>query len=177
MEFFSYNIMKKRGEIWVSAILYTAMGVVILSLVLAAGLPAIKKMKDSYTARQTKNVMTSLDNNIREVYHDGPGSQRTVQIKIGRGDFVIDKDSDVIWWTLESSAIISELDEVVNEGNLQILTEPTGVKDKYKISLKLNYTTIPLDLNFTGPQKISGDSTLSILNKGGNPILIGITQL
>ncbi|MCD4759711.1 hypothetical protein K8R33_02395 [archaeon] len=169
--------MKKDGGIWVSAILYIAMGVVLLTVVLAAGLPAINKMKDSYTSRQTKDLMITLDNNIRNVFHEGPGSQRIVSINIGRGDFIINEGSDEITWELESSAIISEIGQTVNEGNLKILTQKTGVKDKYEIYLTLDYDAIGLDIVYTGPQKLSGDHKFSILNKGEDPIQIAITQL
>ncbi|MBS3172364.1 hypothetical protein J4438_02180, partial [Candidatus Woesearchaeota archaeon] len=64
--------MKKKGDVWVSAILYTALGVVLLTIILAAGLPAIQKMKDSYTSKQTKELMLVLDKNIKTVYHEGP---------------------------------------------------------------------------------------------------------
>ncbi len=169
--------MEKRGAIWVSAILYMALGIVILVIVLAAGLPAINKMKDSYTAKQTKDLMIKLDDNIRAVFHEGVSSQRIVDLKIGRGIFIINETSDQITWELESSAIISEIGQQIDEGNLQILTEETGIKNKYKIILNLNYTEANLNLSYSGPSKISGETKFSISNKGGDPITIGITQL
>lgn len=169
--------MKKKGGIWVSAVLYIAMSVVLLTIILAAGLPALQKMKDSYTVRQTKDLMITLDNNIRNVNHEGPSSQRVVNIDIGRGEFVINPDLDNIEWSLESSAILSEIGEVINEGNLQILTQETGVKDKYNVILTLNYVLANIDITYEGPQKLSGDAKLSMLNKGGSPTNIAITQL
>ena len=169
--------MEKKGGIWVSAVLYIAMGVVLLTIILAAGLPALQKMKDSYTVQQTKDLMITLDNNIRNVFHEGPSSQRVVNIDIGRGEFVIDAGSDNIEWSLESSAILSELGEVINEGNLQILTQETGVKDKYAVTLTLDYSLVGINLTYEGSQKLSGDAKLSMLNKGGSPINIAISQL
>lgn len=169
--------MGKRGGIWVSAILYVAMGVVLLTIILAAGLPAIQKMKDSYTAKQTKDLMLRLDDNIRTVFHEGPSSQRTVSLNIGRGEFIIDEEDDLILWNVESSAIISEIGVPVTEGNLQVLTSELGIKDKYRVDLQLNYSVVGLNLTYEGPQKLSGNSKFSILNKGGDPINIAITQL
>jgi hypothetical protein len=169
--------MNSRGGIWVSAILYFAMGVILLTIILAAGLPAISKMKDSYTVRQTKDLMITLDSNIRTIYHEGPGSQRTVNINIGRGEFFIKEADDYIQWDIESSAIISEVDVPIQEGSLQILTSSSGVDDSYGVSLILNYTELGLNLTFGGPDKILGDAEFSLLNGGGDPIQIIITQL
>ena len=169
--------MNSKGGIWVSAVLYFAMGVVLLTIVLAAGLPAITKMKDSYTVRQTKDLMITLDSNIRTIYHEGPGSQRTVSINVGRGDFYIDEDDESIKWDIQSSAIISEIDQAIQEGSLQILTSSTGIKDKYSVSLILNYTDLGLNLSYGGPNKLGGNTKLSLLNAGEDPIKIVISQL
>ncbi len=170
--------MSKKGDIWISAILYMALGIVLLTIVLAAGLPAIQKMKDSYTVRQTKNLMIELDGTIRDVFHEGPGSKRTVSLKIGRGDFVIDEANDVIEWSIESSSIISEIGVVVDEGNLHILTDTTGVKGKYSVNLLLNYSGL-VNITYDGSSRVSGDTKLSILNKGSGGSLteIAIVQL
>nr|MBA4404849.1 hypothetical protein [Nanoarchaeum sp.] len=170
--------MKKKGDVWVSAILYTALGVVLLTIILAAGLPVIQKMKDSYTAKHTKELMLVLDSNVKTVYHEGPGSQRAISLDIGRGEFVIDGTNEVIKFNFESSALISEVDSVVEEGNLQILSKNSGVKGKYDIELMLNYSGSGLELNYTGPQIISGKSDLFLFNQGGTEnITIGISQI
>ena len=169
--------MNSKGGIWISAILYFAMGVILLTIILAAGLPTITKMKDSYTVRQTKDLMITLDDNIRTIAHEGPGSQRTVTIDIGRGDFVIDPDNDLIIWDIQSSAILSEIDVTVREGNLELLTSSTGVKDKYAVTLTLDYQVIGMNLTYGGPKKLSGEADLALLNEGGNPTNIVISQL
>lgn len=170
--------MRKKGDVWVSAILYTALGVVLLTIILAAGLPAIQKMKDTYTARQTKDLMLTLDKNIKTVYHEGPGSQRTITLDIGRGDFVIDSFLETITFSFQSSALISEIDAPVEEGDLEILTTNSGVKGKYNVELKLDYLDSGLELNYTGPEIVSGKTSLLIFNKGGvGNITIGLTQL
>lgn len=177
MKFFRIVCMNSKGGIWISAILYFAMGVVLLTIILAAGLPTITKMKDSYTVRQTKDLMITLDDNIRTISHEGPGSQRTVTIDIGRGDFVIDEASETIVWDIQSSAILSEIDVPVREGNLQLLTSSTGVQDKYTVTLTLNYQIIGMNITYGGPKKLSGEADLSLLNEGGDPTNIVISQL
>ena len=43
--------MNKKGDIWVSAILYFGLGIIVIAILLAAGLPVINKLKD-------KNITT-----------------------------------------------------------------------------------------------------------------------
>jgi len=169
--------MYKKGDIWISAILYFALGVILLSIILAAGLPAITKMKDDFTVKQTKDLMINLDGSIRTVYHEGPGSQRIVSLDIGRGDFFIKEDLEVIEWSIESSALISEVGVEIQEGNLFILTEDSAVSGKYLVNLKLNYTDVNLNLSYSGPERLSGEVGLSIANGGESPINVVMTQL
>jgi len=65
----------------------------------------------------------------------------------------------------------------VEEGNLKIITSSTGVKDKYSVSLILNYTDLGLNISYNGPEKIRGEAKLSLLNGGEDPIKIIISQL
>lgn len=171
--------MKKRGDIWISAVLYMALGIVVLTIVLAAGLPVIEKMKDRQTLTQTKNIMNELDQNIRTVYIEGPSSKRTLEIKIGRGDFEInDKDQienpNTIKWELETKALLSEPDIPITEGNLKILTKNADIKGRYFVSIELDYNGQDgdpiIDILYTGATNtISGKNKLVILNKGNDP--------
>ena len=155
----------KVGGIWISAVLYMALGILIISMILAVGLPAVQKMKDRFTLTQTQDLMLVLDENIRSVYQD-VGSQRTMDIKINRGIFEIDSDNDRIVWSLTSSISRSEPDIVIDEGSLSILTQSTNVKGSYEVIFTLDYDGL-LELTYSENQPIlSGNSRISILNKG-----------
>ncbi len=164
--------MDKRGAIWVSAVLYMALGIIIISLVLAAGLPAVQKLKDRYTLIQTKDVMLSLDENIRTVFHEGPGSQRVVKLKISRGILEVDPydplevESNTITWKFSTPVLISEPDVEIIEGNLKILTETTAVESSYDVTLILDYSGSDVALIYDEVSTASGTFSLVILNKG-----------
>jgi hypothetical protein len=164
--------MDKRGAIWVSAVLYMALGIIIISMVLAAGLPAVQKLKDRYTLIQTKDVMLTLDENIRTVFHEGPGSQRVVKLKIDRGTFeIIPYDSlddypNHIVWTFSTPILLSEPDQLITEGNLGILTSSTAIENSYDISLALDYTGSDVALYYGEDSTASGTFSLVILNEG-----------
>ena len=59
--------MQKKGDVWISAILYFGIGIVIITILLTAGLPVINKLRDKNIIIQTKQVMHTMDDNIREV--------------------------------------------------------------------------------------------------------------
>lgn len=166
-----------KGQIWISAVLYLALGIIILTIVLAAGTPVINNMKDKYTLTQTKEIMVTLDDNIRTVYNEGPGSQRPVKLKIGKGEFIIDDEYDNITWTFTTSFQVSELDTKINEDNLGIVTIDTGIEDQYETTLSLDYNGT-LDLNYSATTAtLSGSHRLLITNIGGDPLQIKITEL
>ena len=77
--------MQKKGDVWISAILYFGIGIVIITILLTAGLPVINKLRDKNIIIQTKQVMHTMDDNIREVIKEGTGSQRVVTVNIKKG--------------------------------------------------------------------------------------------
>ena len=57
----------KKGDVWVSAVLYIALGMVLITLILSAGLPLIEKMRDKNTIVQTKNLLFNINANIETI--------------------------------------------------------------------------------------------------------------
>ncbi len=166
----------KKGDIWISAVLYMALGIIILTLILAAGIPVVNKIKDRNTILQTKELMFDLDNVIRDVVNQGPGAQKSIKLEIGRGKFSI--QNNTINWELESKALIAEPGIKINEGNLIMMTESTNVKDQYNTKLMLNYTN-SVDINLVGLSNVfSGNYNLLILNIGGTNLpTVEITEI
>lgn len=161
--------MRKRGDIWISAVIYIALGIVILTIVLAAGLPMISKMKDTYTAKQTKEIMLTFDSNIRSVYNQGPGAQTQVKLKIGRGELEINENTNSIIWSTRTKAILSEPDITIQEGDLKILTANSAQQGEYDLYLTLEYSQI--NLTYSG-ENVKGTNILSVTNMGGGNVKI-----
>ena len=147
--------MNKKGDLWISAALYTVLGVILVTLILSVGLPFVKKIQTRNTLLQTKNIMFDLDSVIRSVYNEGYGSRRPLFIEINDGNFFIyDKDTleaedakkNRILWTLISDdnlGIEPDLGFAIKEGNLNIESESLG--QGYKIKLYLDYEDINID--------------------------------
>ncbi len=181
--------MNKKGDIWISAVLYFGLGIIIITLLLTAGLPVINKLRDKNIAIQTKEVFHTLDQNIREVLKGGPGTQRVVTLNIKKGIFKVNSnavaDSNTITWTFkDSKAYISEPNKKgtlltsavkVNDGNIEIVTNEGTTKGNYDITYTLRYDTAdlplaainPAGLGVNAPVTISGIGDISIRN-GGN---------
>lgn len=140
--------MNKKGDIWISAALYTAIGVVLVTLILSVAMPFVNKLKERNTVLQTKNVMYEFDNAIRSVYNEGFGSRRPLFAEIGEGDFLIDSVNERISWKIISEDKLGiepnvgkKCDDagslVIEEGNLNICSEQLG--QGYEIELSLDY--------------------------------------
>jgi len=158
--------MNKKADIWISAVIYIGLAITILTIVLAAGMPVINKLRDKNIEIQTRDVMSSLDDTIRTVVKEGPGSRRTPVIKINRGEFKIDEDQNEIVWTLSNSKFMfSQPDIEISEGNLKINTAESNVKGEYIVTISSSYADTGLRLN---PQinVLSGQYNLVITNEG-----------
>ena len=160
--------MNAKGQIWVSAVLYVAIGVIVLSLLLTAAVPLINKMKDRNTVVNTKDVLFTIDETIKTVATEGPGSQRELTpLVMKAGQLVIDEKSDRISWSLETNAVITEPDTEIEEGAVTLLLESTPIVDKYVMHVNLTYLTL-VDLklisNYQNP--FSGTYSMSIRHTG-----------
>ena len=63
--------LNKKGDIWVSTVIYIAISIIVIAIVLLAALPLIQKLKDRNVTTQTKNILTQIDKNIKEVISSG----------------------------------------------------------------------------------------------------------
>jgi len=171
----------KKGQVWISAVLYIALGIVAIAVVLSAGVPLINKIKDKNTIIQTKELLLSVDNIIREVRDEGPGSRRVIQpLVIKDGNLFIIPTQNLIRWELETSTIFTEpcgkdKDEceskelVIKEGTMELYQLTTIVEDEYIVNLELNYDGIGnlmLESETGKGSGLIGRYTMTIENKG-----------
>ncbi|MFH1332082.1 MAG: hypothetical protein ABIH63_02240 [archaeon] len=134
-------MINKKGDVWVSAVLYIALGMVIITIVLAAGIPLITQMKDRNTVAQTKRMMQSIDDNIRQVATEGPGSQRVISpLEIGSGQLSINVDNDYLEWKMTTKNKMMEPGINFQEGTLNLKLDETIIEDQYNIIIAMNYT-------------------------------------
>lgn len=161
----------KKGVIWVAAVLYIAIGVVAIGLILAASLPAINKLKDRNTFAQTKELFFVLDENVRRVVLEGPGSQRELSpLTINKGQLYVNETA--MFWSMKTEALIvepsTEINKIVKkEGSVKIWQDPTPVKNEYTINLMVNYDRIQLDvLEGSAGMPLLGTYSMLVKNTG-----------
>src|SRR3989344_4448752 len=152
-ENYNNNMKSKKGDLWVSAVLYLTLGVIAISLILGAAVPFINKIKE---------LLFTLDETIRRVANEGPGSQRELSpFTIGAGKLSIYQDVEQINWTLETEALIQEPNIGIKEGVLTLLLEETKTEGKYNFIMSTTYTNI--DLNLTSQLNNPFAGTFSVL--------------
>lgn len=166
----------RKGSVWISAVLYIALGVIVITLVLSAGIPLINKMKDQNVFSQTKKVMFVIDENIRDVVNEGPGSKRYLSpIEINRGELIIDDETENITWRMVTTNKLFEVNElgiseddriVFIEGNLVMWLDETQNEDEYELSLELGYSPITDLLLSSGGSPFKGQYNLMIYHTG-----------
>ncbi|MEK6864105.1 MAG: hypothetical protein AABX27_02340 [Nanoarchaeota archaeon] len=168
----------KKGDVWISAVLYMALGVIVLTIILAAGVPMIQKMKDKNSFSQAKTVFFTLNQNINDVINEGPASRRYMSpFEIKSGEFVVDETNNRIVWSMKTKAKMMEPSynfkgdatdiPEFQEGDLYLYAQDTNIVDEYIASLKLDYTDIAhiqLDSPFTGP--FAGTYSVTIEHTG-----------
>jgi len=162
----------KKSQIWVSAVLYLVLGIVAISLILAAIIPVVNRMKDRNIFAQTKDLMFTLDETIRTVASEGPGSQRELApFTVSAVYLFINDTSDNIIWTMETSAVIAEPNTQIQEGALNITLQDTKIKGRYIIKLLLPYNNIDLAISSSIANPISGKYSLIVKHAGFNPLV------
>ncbi len=181
-------LKNKLGQIWISAVLYIAIGIVAITIILSAGVPLVNKIKDKNTILQTKEILLYIDNTIREVRNEGPGSRRVIDpFIIKDGDLFFNTSSKAqgnenkIQWDLKTSTIFAEPcgksinncdDElIIKEGTLKIYQTTTIIEDEYVVHLELDYSNlgflnIKTDTGKNSPLK--GKYSITIENAGIN---------
>jgi hypothetical protein len=181
--------MNQKGDVWVSAVLYIALGMVLITLILSAGLPLIEKMRDKNTIVQTKNLLFNLNANIETVANEGAGSRRYISpVVISSGALSIDNTNERVLWKMTTKNLMMEPNpmntasgnlKIFKEGSLNMWMVETAVEGEYEIYLELKYGN--LDITYGGVSadcitapSLTGSYSFSIENRGvpaGLPIV------
>lgn len=161
-------MVNKKGDIWVSAVLYIALGMVIITVVLAAGIPLMTSMKDKNTVSQTKRVLLSIDDNLKEVATEGPGSRRVISpLEIGSGELKVDTTEEYIMWKMTTKTKMMEPNIEFQEGALNLRMNETIIEDQYEMIITMKYkgfADLIIEGSNAGPFK--GKYSMIITHKG-----------
>lgn len=159
----------KKAQIWIETVIYTLIGLALISLVLAFVLPKLKQNTDRIIIEQAVEDLNNIDNAIRSVTY-APGNIRVREFRIKKGKLVFNCTNEKIYFEMEdSSKMYSEPGTEAHIGNLNVST--TQKNDLYDVKIELNYKDY-LDITYTGEnaektfQKAPAPYKISIENKG-----------
>lgn len=111
----------KKGQVWVSAVLYMLIASIIIILILEAGLPIIQKNKERSVFEKSKEQFIGLDSVISDVIEEGSGSQRVVPIEIPDGKLSL--EDNALKWELETETQLLEPRSEIQVGNVKIVSD------------------------------------------------------
>ena len=114
-------MLGKRGAIWVSAVIYVLIGVVVLTIVIEAGIPLIRSLQERGNVNRARNTFTAIDGQIVEVAREGQGSQRVVPLEVSEGTVKVEDGR--LRWKIETTSKIIEPKTRVELGNLVIASD------------------------------------------------------
>ena len=153
-----------KAQVWVETVIYTLIGLTIISIILAMVMPQIDKMKDKAIIEQTVVALNNLDTKISEV-GQAPANSRVVNFKIGKGKLEINSVNNSIKYILEDTKLeASEPGIEITQGNIILLTEK--IASRFRISLTMNYN----NLNIIN----ENEEPIKTLHAGATPYKISI---
>jgi hypothetical protein len=127
------KIKNKRAQVWIETVVYTLIAFVMIGLVLSFVKPKIEESKDKAIIKQSMEMMESI-NSIMEEIKTVPGNKRLIGLGIKKGELVIDASKDIIIFESESEYQYSEYGEIIEEGNLKIMTQKRGDLNRINIT-------------------------------------------
>lgn len=153
----------KRGEIWVSAVIYVMVGVVVLTIVIQAGVPLINKLQERSNVNRARSAFTALDQQIQEIAKEGQGSQRVVPLEVSEGTVKVEDNR--LRWKIETTSKIIEPKTRVELGNLVIASDVDVSAAEHSNSFIIQNSRILVNFTKFGSQSSQATvNTSSLIN-------------
>lgn len=108
----------KQGAIWISAVLYLLISVLIMVIILQIGVPVIESMQDRSVVQDTQNQFQQLDTMIQTVARQEVGSRRTLPLELQEGEAVFNEDQ--MTWYMEHDRELLDQDVILSRGNMVV---------------------------------------------------------
>jgi len=143
-----------KSQIWISAILYILITVLVMIIVLEALSPVLENMKDKSIFSRARDSFLSLSKHIKDVSDEGQGAQRVVSIELQKGNLEIKEN--VVKWKMNTKADILEPRTTIKLGNVFIVAN--GEVNAYETNDSFILENSHLALRFS---KIGSESNFS----------------
>ncbi|MBU0536690.1 MAG: hypothetical protein KKE20_07015 [Nanoarchaeota archaeon] len=110
--------MKKKSQIWISAVLYVLLISIVIVIVLEGGTPILENLRDKSVFIQTRDNFVALDKNVMDVSNAGPGSQRIVPFEIKKGELTLGNSQ--LKWQMDTKSPVIQPRTSIDLGNLRL---------------------------------------------------------
>ncbi|MCF7910664.1 hypothetical protein K9L16_03260 [Candidatus Pacearchaeota archaeon] len=131
--------MSKRGQVWIEAVMYTLISIIVLTLVLAYAKPKIDEMKDKAILEQTIGIINEIDQIVLSIVQGGTGNRRVVNVGLKKGTLMIDGENDEIFFEMESAYKFTEPGKEVMVGDITALTQTQSGLNFITLKRTYNY--------------------------------------
>ena len=161
--------MDNKGDVWISTVLYTLIGLAIVGSLIAIIQPKVSEYKDRIIIDNTQQSLNLLDNTVTRT-REATGTRLNYILKLDKGNFIIDGKNEIISWQAESKYRFSEENQTINLtfGNLKAATFSQA--GGWNVTLILDYRGYGLNLT------VNGANDVKTLSASSMPYSIWITN-
>jgi len=145
----------RKAQIWISAVLYLLVTVVVMFIVLDAGIPLLNNMKDKSVFTRTKDNFVNLDQHIKKISFTEEGSQEVIPFEVTEGNLLFDENNVV--WSMQTEAQVLEPNTKLESGNLYLVSDLDVSAKEYANHYVMQNSYISVRLNKTGTRDIWTD--------------------
>ncbi|MBI2141110.1 hypothetical protein HYU16_01665 [Candidatus Woesearchaeota archaeon] len=157
------NPTDKKGAIWVSAVIYVLIGVIVLTVVIEAGIPFIKGLQERSHVSRARNTFSALDQQIQDVAKEGQGSQRIIPLEVSEGTVKVEDNK--LRWKIETTSKVLEPRTRVELGNLVVASDvDVSAADESGFHIIQNSRILANFTKFGSKTSFSSINTSSLLN-------------
>jgi len=142
----------RKAQIWISAVLYLLVTVVVMFIVLDAGIPMLNNMKDKSVFTRTKDNFVNLDQHIKKISFTEEGSQEVIPFEVTDGNLVFDENNVV--WSMQTEAQVLEPNTKLDSGNLYLVSDLDVSAKEYTDHYIMQNSYISVRLNKTGTRDV-----------------------
>lgn len=130
-----------RAQVWVETVIYTLIGLTVIGLLLGVSMPVLQEQRDRALIEQAISSLNKIDERVYDTLA-GTGNKRKMDLKIGKGQVIINAPEDKIEWVLESRYQFSEANTEITAGKVKFITLP---KSPWEVRLTLE---MPFDITY-----------------------------
>lgn len=153
--------MNTRGDVWISTVLYTLIGLALIGSLMAMVNPEFARLKDKATIQQTVQSFNVLDDTVIEA-RKATGTRLNYILSLDKGTLTIDAANEAIYWQMDSRYQFSEENQTVslNLKNIKATTRPLG--GLWNVTLVLDYKDYGLDITANSKKEAKSLSASSL---------------